>query len=128
MGEVMPTNCYLGGCHCGGVRFRVTIHNRQGIDCNCSICTKKGFLHLIVPKEDFLLLQGTDLLTVYRFNTHQAKHTFCRRCGIHSFYYPRSHPDGVDINLRCLDGDVMGQFTIQPFDGRHWEDNIDEIT
>ena len=117
-----------GGCHCGAVRFRVRVKDFQAVDCNCSICSKKGFLHLIVPKADFELLQGSDFLTVYQFNTHQARHTFCRRCGIHSFYYPRSHPDGVDVNLRCLDGNVLDQFAIEPFDGQNWEDNITQIT
>lgn len=122
----MPKH-YEGGCHCGAIRFRVWIENPKAIDCNCSICRKKGFLHVIVPKADFELLKGGDRLSIYTFNTHQARHTFCQICGIHSFYYPRSHPDGVDINLRCLDDDVLNTFKLETFDGQNWEDNITQI-
>jgi hypothetical protein len=61
------------------------------------------------------------------FNTHTAQHYFCRVCGIHPFYRPRSHPDAIDINLRCLEGNVLGDFQIQFFDGANWEDNIEKI-
>ena len=115
---------YEGGCHCGAVRFRVLVDNWDVQDCNCSICSKKGFLHLIVPSKQFTLLRGADALTTYTFNTGIAKHTFCRTCGIHPFYRPRSHPEGFDVNVRCLDGDVLAQFHIVPFDGAHWEQNV----
>jgi hypothetical protein len=100
-------------------------------DCNCSICQKKGFLHLIVPEQDFQLLQGDKDLSTYTFNTGIAKHHFCKTCGIHAFYRPRSHPDGMDVNLRCLDAPVeqlLTRFEVEPFDGRHWEENIHQIT
>ncbi|HAZ46910.1 MAG TPA: aldehyde-activating protein [Cyanobacteria bacterium UBA11369] len=115
---------YEGGCHCGAVRFRVVVYKHEADDCNCSICKKKGFLHLIVPPEQFTLLSGEDVLTVYTFNTGVAKHMFCRICGIHAFYRPRSHPDQIDVNLRCLDGDVISRFKIIPFDGANWEESI----
>src|SRR5437763_16525322 len=92
----------VGGCHCGGVRFRVTAELLGVTECNCSICAKKGFLHLIVPPENFELLSGKDDLSAYRFNTGIAKHTFCSRCGVHPFYVPRSDPDKIDVNVRCL--------------------------
>ena len=120
-------NTYEGGCHCGAVRFRVTVDEYRALDCNCSICTKKGFLHLIVPKTKFEIVRGADALTTYSFNTHLAKHTFCAVCGIHPFYTPRSHPDGVDVNVRCLDGDAMSRFVVAPFDGKNWEANVDTI-
>ena len=116
-----------GGCHCGAVRFQVLIDRFTVYDCNCSICQKKGFLHLIVPQENFTLLQGQDVLTTYTFNTKVARHTFCSICGIHSFYYPRSHPDMIDINIRCLDEDFEDRFVIRPFDGQNWEHNVAEI-
>ena len=94
---------YEGGSGCGAVRFRVAALKYEASDCNCSICQKKGFLHLIVPPEHFTLLSGEDVLTTYTFNTGIAKHTFCRICGIHPFYRPRSHPDRFDVNVRCLD-------------------------
>lgn len=88
---------------------------------------KKGFLHLIVPPEQFTLLKGADSLITYTFNTRIAKHTFCRICGIHPFYRPRSHPDSIDVNIHCLDGDVLSRFHIEPFDGANWEENIHKI-
>lgn len=118
---------YEGGCHCGAVRFRVVVDTHKADDCNCSICTKKGFLHLIVPPERFTLLQGDDVLTTYTFNTGVAQHTFCRICGIHAFYRPRSHPDFFDVNVRCLDGNVLSRFEIVPFDGANWEQNIHKL-
>ncbi len=119
---------YEGGCHCGAVRFRVEVAgDARALDCNCSICRKKGFLHLIVEAHCFTLLKGEGSLSTYRFNTGVAKHTFCTTCGIHPFYTPRSHPGGVDVNVRCLDGDALAEFAITPFDGQRWEENIGAI-
>jgi len=115
---------YEGGCHCGKVRFRVTAELARVSDCNCSICTKKGFLHLIVPPDQFELLSGKEALTTYRFNTGTAQHTFCRHCGIHSFYVPRSDPDKIDVNVRCLEGIDLSTLTPTKFDGQRWEEAI----
>lgn len=97
------------------------------LDCNCSICTKKGILHLIVPPGRFELIQGEDALVEYRFNTEQAVHTFCGTCGIHPFYTPRSHPDDIDVNVRCLDDVDPAELEVEQFDGRNWEERVDEI-
>jgi hypothetical protein len=123
------TIAYEGGCHCGAVRFRVLVYEQEHVvaDCNCSICRKKGFLHLILPPDRFTLLSGEDALVTYTFNTGVAKHLFCRTCGIHSFYRPRSHPGWFDVNIRCLDGDVLSQFRIEPFNGQNWEENVDSL-
>lgn len=86
-----------------------------------------GFLHLIVPPEDFELLSGDDQLALYTFNTGVAKHRFCKRCGVQSFYTPRSHPDQVDVNIRCLDGDLVEHFALRDFDGQNWEARVAEI-
>jgi hypothetical protein len=110
-----------GGCHCGQVRFQVTADLTGVSECNCSVCTKKGFLHLIVPPEQFALLSGADALSTYQFNTGTAKHTFCRHCGIHAFYVPRSDPDKIDVNVRCLDDIDLLAVDIKAFDGRNWE-------
>jgi hypothetical protein len=110
-----------GGCHCGRVRFKVTASLDRVTYCNCSICSKKGFLHLIVPAERFELLSGKDDLTTYTFNTGVAKHSFCKTCGIHPFYTPRSDPDKIDVNARCLDDVDIDTLTIRTFDGKHWE-------
>jgi len=115
---------YFGGTGCGAVRFRVAVDKHEASDCNCSICKKKGFLHLIVPPERFTLLSGEDVLTTYTFNTGTAQHTFCRICGIHSFYRPRSHPEHFDVNVRCLDDYAIQHFQILPFDGVNWEQNV----
>ncbi len=116
---------FEGGCHCGRVRFRVRGDLSQVAYCNCSICTKKGFLHLIVPPEQFELLSGKDELATYEFNTKTAKHLFCRSCGIHSFYVPRSDPDKIDVNVRCLDGVDLAALHPQSFDGKNWETAIE---
>ena len=112
---------YQGGCHCGRVRFEVNAELEGVLDCNCSICKKKGFLHWIVPKQAFSLLSGGDALTDYRFNTGVARHLFCSRCGMHPFYVPRSDPDKIDVNVRCLDGVELAALPVRPFDGTNWE-------
>ena len=111
-----------GGCHCGRVRFKVTADLDRVTYCNCSMCSKKGFLHLIVPPEQFELLSGKDDLSTYEFNTRTAKHTFCKTCGIHAFYVPRSDPDKIDVNVRCIDDIDLSSLSIKTFDGRHWEE------
>jgi len=115
----MPT--YQGGCHCGKVRFEVTTDLAKVIECNCSICTKKGFLHLIVEPEQFRLLTAVDAVTLYQFHTKTAKHYFCPVCGLHPYYVPRSHPDKIDVNVRCLEEVDLQRLTITPFNGREWE-------
>ena len=113
---------HRGGCHCGAVRFEVRAPARlTAQQCNCSVCSKSGFLHLIVPAADFTLLSGSAQLQAYTFNTGVAKHLFCSICGIKSFYVPRSHPDGYSVNLRCLDPGTLEQVTVEDFDGRNWE-------
>ena len=113
-----------GGCHCGAVRFEVqTPDEIELVDCNCSMCAKTGYLHLIVPKARFKLTKGNTKLTTYTFNTGAAKHMFCSVCGIKSFYIPRSHPDGYSINFRCLDKTEFHSIITTEFDGRQWEDN-----
>jgi hypothetical protein len=111
-----------GGCHCGRVRFKVTADLDRVTYCNCSICSKKGFLHLIVPPEQFKLVSGEDALTTYTFNTGVAKHTFCKVCGIHAFYVPRSDPDKIDVNVRCIDGVDIEALMVHTFDGQQWEE------
>ena len=119
-------NWQTGGCHCGNVRFKVRIRERQALECNCSICAKKGFINLIASAEDFKILQGEDQLSTYRFNTKAAEHRFCKTCGIHPFSRPRSHPDGYDINARCLDNG-FSFLQIEPFDGQNWEESVGSI-
>lgn len=122
--EVTEKITHRGGCHCGAVRFEVQAPARLlAQSCNCSICARTGFLHLIVPAADFRLLQGAEQLASYTFNTGTAKHLFCRVCGIKSFYVPRSNPDGYSVNVNCLDAGSIETLTIEPFDGKNWEQN-----
>lgn len=117
-----PLVTHRGGCHCGAVAFEVDAPaSIEVLDCNCSICAMTGFLHLIVPKERFRLLRGAEWLTAYTFNSGVARHLFCRRCGIKSYYVPRSHPDGISVHARCLEASTVRAMHITPYDGRHWE-------
>ena len=118
---------YQGSCHCGAVTFEVEALDVLNVyDCNCSICAKSGFLHLIVPKSKFTLLSGADALTTYAFNTGVAKHTFCSVCGIKPFYTPRSNPDGVDVNIHCLDTQAVS-VNITKYDGQNWEQHAHKV-
>ena len=113
---------HAGGCHCGRVRFEFGAPAEvEVLDCDCCICRKHGYLHLIVPDDRFKLLQGRDSLTLYTFNSHAAKHLFCSVCGVKSFYKPRSHPDGISVNARCVDEGTIESMSITPFNGRDWE-------
>ena len=108
---------HRGGCHCRRVRFEVDAPAQlEVLDCNCSICRMTGFLHLIVTAARFRLLSGAEALVEYTFNTGTARHLFCGHSGIKSFYVPRSHPDGFDVNARCLDAGTVAQMTVALFD------------
>ena len=111
-----------GGCHCGAVRFEAEVPEAVTVlDCNCSMCGKTGYLHLIVAAADFALLTAESALTEYRFNSGTARHLFCTTCGIKSLYVPRTHPDGYSVSFRALDDASALDVTIEPFDGRNWE-------
>ncbi|MCY4263924.1 MAG: GFA family protein [Gammaproteobacteria bacterium] len=118
---------FVGGCHCGVIRFEVEAQEPLEIErCNCSICVKSGYLHLIVPKHRFRLLSGEEHIRTYTFNSQVAQHYFCQICGIKPFYIPRSNPDGVDVNLNCLDEEPK-QMQIVDFDGQRWEQNAHKL-
>ena len=122
MSTLPAPRTHRGACHCGAVRFEVRAPAAlEVLECNCSVCSKSGYLHLIVGREDFTLLAGAGELAEYRFNTGVARHLFCRTCGIKSFYVPRSHPDGISVNARCLDQDTVESMTVRAYDGQHWE-------
>eukprot|EP01135_Chromosphaera_perkinsii_P002865 Nk52_evm20s229 gene=Nk52_evmTU20s229 len=120
---------YKGRCHCRRVQFEVIAPRiLECIDCNCSICEMKRNVHFIVPGNKMRMLQGEDVLTTYTFNTHTAKHKFCKFCGVQAFYIPRSNPDGYAITLYCVDYKKADKVNIIEFDGgstaTSWEDNI----
>ena len=127
-GEGAPV-VHRGGCHCGRVRFEVDAPaDLEVSECNCSICSRTGFLHLIVPSSHFRLLAGREALASYRFHTGTAEHLFCSVCGIKSFYVPRSHPDGYSVNARCLDpASVASVAVVRHFDGANWEAHAAEL-
>jgi hypothetical protein len=112
---------YEGGCHCRRVRFVVHADLATATVCNCSMCTMKGYVHVIVPPADFELLSGRDDLSTYEFDTRVAQHHFCRVCGCAPYYVPRSDPDKVDVNARCLDGIDIDALPLKRFDGKNWE-------
>ena len=117
-----------GGCHCGAVRFEAALPTVvEAQSCNCSICARTGFVHVIVPESRFRLLQGAGRLTTYAFNTGVARHLFCSTCGVKSFYRPRSNPDGWSVNARCLDDAADLEIRIEAFDGRNWEANAQSL-
>lgn len=112
-----------GGCHCRKVRWRVRAPNSVvAWKCNCSDCSMRANVHFIVPSKMFeLLADSKEFLTTYTFGTHTAKHTFCKVCGITSFYIPRSNPDGIAITIRCVDPGTLSHVEIKQYDGRNWE-------
>ncbi len=113
---------HKGGCHCGRVRFEVLAESIINVSrCNCSICSKSGHLGMVVPRDRFTLISGEESLTNYTFDSGVAKHLFCKHCGIKSFYYPRSHPDGVSVNTSCFDPGTVEKMNIRQFDGQNWE-------
>lgn len=120
---------HRGRCHCGAVEIEVEApENIEAYECNCSICARTGYLHLIVPAGAFTLLSGEKDLSLYTFNTGTAKHYFCSHCGCRPFYVPRSNPDGFSVNVRCLNPETIKSLTIIPFDGQNWESNADGLS
>ncbi|PCJ45647.1 MAG: aldehyde-activating protein [Moraxellaceae bacterium] len=118
---------YQGSCHCRAITFEVEAPENLEVDaCNCSICTKSGFLHLIVPISRFKLCSGEDSISTYTFNTGIAKHTFCKQCGVKPFYTPRSNPDGIDVNVNCLDTKPVS-INVTDFDGQNWEQHAHKV-
>lgn len=118
---------YKGSCHCQAIKFEVEAPEVIEADCcNCSICSKSGFLHLILPLSKFRLISGSEAMTTYTFNTGVAQHTFCKICGIKPFYIPRSNPDGIDVNVNCLDTKPR-VVNITEFDGQNWEQNAQKV-
>ncbi|CAI4226892.1 unnamed protein product [Auanema sp. JU1783] len=113
---------HYGSCHCQAVKWKVKAPRHLiCIECNCSVCNKKANDHVIVEKSRFTLIQGEESLTTYTFNTHKAKHRFCKICGVQSFYIPRSNPDSIAVSPRCIDSDTLETVEKTYFDGQNWE-------
>ncbi|XP_058787467.1 uncharacterized protein LOC131661845 [Vicia villosa] len=122
------TVMHTGGCHCKSVRWKVIAPSSVEVwDCDCSICYMRANSNFTVPADKFeLLADSAEFLTTYTFGTHTAKHTFCKICGITSFYYPRSNPEGVAVTIRCVDHGTMTIHENKNFDGRNWERSYNE--
>ena len=113
---------HVGACHCGTVKFEfLDKEHLQVLNCNCSVCRRTKFEHVIVPKHRFKLLTEEGDLAEYQFGTKTAKHTFCKVCGVKPFYSPRSHPDSFSVNLRCVDQSTVTGTSVEDFDGENWE-------
>ena len=111
---------YSGGCHCGQVRYEATMELTGGVECNCSICSKKGAILTFVPAEHFVLQSGEDSLTDYQFGKKNIHHLFCRMCGVPSFARGTGR-DGKKVcavNIRCLDDVDLSALTLKHFDGK----------
>jgi hypothetical protein len=111
---------YTGGCHCGAVRFSVDAEIERAIDCNCSICSKRGLRLAFTGAETFRLLSGEDTLSSYLFNTHRIDHVFCRACGVESFargQNPKTGEAVIALNLRCFDEFDLDAVPTHKFDG-----------
>ena len=113
---------YTGGCHCGRIRFEVEGSLERVEVCNCSICTKTGYLHWYVKPEQLRLLTREGDWSTYRFLTRAAENRFCPTCGVSPFRVPRSDPDKLDLNARCLDGVDAESLPVDDFDGQNWEE------
>ncbi|MBB1061614.1 GFA family protein [Marilutibacter spongiae] len=110
---------HTGSCHCGAVAYEVEGDIDGGLDCNCSICRRKGALLWFVPRAALRIHQGEDALRAYTFNKHAIQHRFCGTCGMHPFG-EGTDPKGnamAAINLRCLDGVDLAAIPVQHFDG-----------
>lgn len=111
---------YRGSCHCGLVRFTVTAPRAlTALDCNCSVCSKRGYLHLTVPRTAVRLEEGAEeAMVTYRFGSRVAQHTFCGVCGVQALYVPRSNPECWSVNVRCLELKEGCLVRVLSFEGR----------
>lgn len=114
------TTTYKGSCHCGKVRYEVDLALGEAMQCNCSICSRAGYLLAFAPAEHMRLLSGESELTDYQFGKHAVHHLFCRTCGVRSFGRGKG-PGGkemVAINLRCLEDVDANALPVKKVDGR----------
>ncbi len=112
---------YRGSCHCGAIRYTVEAELGDLEVCNCSLCSRLGYVHLYVEPERFHLETAPDAYATYQFGSRTSKNHFCCICGISPFRRARSDPNLVDVNVRCLEGVDVDLLPTKPFDGRNWE-------
>ena len=109
---------YTGSCHCGSIKFEIDSDLEKIVQCNCSICIKRNAKMIMIPKENFKLLEGSENLSLYQFNTEIAKHFFCKKCGIYTHHNRKSDPNGMGVNLGCIDDVDPMEFAVIQFDGK----------
>lgn len=110
---------HTASCQCGHLRLEIDAALDRAIECNCSICAKKGYLLAFVPATQVRVVSDADLRG-YRFHSMKIEHAFCGRCGC-APYGRANAPDGTDtyaINLRCVDDLDLSSVKISPYDGR----------
>ena len=109
---------HTGSCHCGSIKFEIDSDLEKIVQCNCSICIKRNAKMIMIPKENFKLLEGSESLSLYQFNTEIAKHFFCKKCGIYTHHNRKSDPNGMGVNLGCVEGLDPMEFDVIQFDGK----------
>jgi hypothetical protein len=109
---------HAGSCHCGSIKFEIDSDLEKIVQCNCSICIKRNAKMIMIPKENFKLLEGSENLSLYQFNTEIAKHFFCKKCGIYTHHNRKSDPNGMGVNLGCIDDVDPMEFAVIQFDGK----------
>ena len=109
---------YTGSCHCGSIKFEIDSDLEKIVQCNCSICIKRNAKMIMISKENFKLLEGSENLSLYQFNTEIAKHFFCKKCGIYTHHNRKSDPNGMGVNLGCIDDVDPMKFDVIQFDGK----------
>ena len=109
---------YKGSCHCNSIKFEIDSDLERIVQCNCSICIKRNAKMIMIPKENFKLLEGSESLSLYQFNTEIAKHFFCKKCGIYTHHNRKSDPNGMGVNLGCVEGLDPMEFDVIQFDGK----------
>ena len=118
---------HKGSCHCGRVTFELRAQLAHIMECNCSLCYRKGALWHGTDDAHFDMVTGENDLVLYQFGTMTAKHYSCRYCGVSTFSRPRIAPNAWVVNVRCLEGVDLSSLTIQAFDGQNWEHSVQQL-
>ncbi len=113
---------FEGSCHCKAIAFELEADLTYLVDCNCSVCRRKGALWHGATDAQLTITQGEDALSAYQFLTKTATHYFCKTCGVHPFVRPRLNPKAWAVNIRCIDEVDLASLPVIPFDGHNWEE------
>ena len=109
---------HKGACHCKNIEFEVETNLEKIVQCNCSICIRRNAKMIMIPKENFTLTKGESDLVLYQFNSNIAKHYFCMKCGIYTHHNRKSDPNGMGVNLGCIEELDATDYEPIAFDGR----------